>query len=152
MVHCQILLLGTLTWKYKQHQTRSHLNRIQHRASVHFLILNANTVYEFYKFQEQQLCTWTWWTCSMENSLLKHALNTGMEDNWTINWLFWFEVCNPRSKESSVPPGDWATSKKRKRKSQDIFNYKRETHSVCHWMCYSSKILWLVSKNSNQIK
>lgn len=86
-----------------------------------------HSIWTFYKFQEQQLCTWTWWTCNMENSLLKHVLNTGMEDNWIINWLFWFEVCKPRSKESSVPPGDWVTSKKRKAK---IFLITKENHIV----------------------
>lgn len=62
------------------------------------------------------LHTWTWWTCSIEKSLLKHALNIGMEECWIINWLFWFDACSPRSKRSSVPLGDCVTKKKGKRK------------------------------------
>lgn len=57
----------------------------------------------------------------MEKSLLKHALSIGRDDNCTINWAFWFAVCNPLSNESSVPLGDWVTKKQKVSSLHELF-------------------------------
>lgn len=55
--------------------------------------------------------TCTWWTCSMEKSLLKQALSMGMDEGWTIRLLPGGDPppCRALSRESSVPLEAWLT-------------------------------------------
>lgn len=56
--------------------------------------------------------TCTWWTCSMEKSLLKQALSIGMEEGWTTRLPIGGELppWRARSRESSVPLEGWFTA------------------------------------------
>lgn len=57
------------------------------------------------------MLTCTWWTCSIEKSLLKQALNMGMDEGWTNRLLPGGEPPPWRalSRESSVPFEVWLT-------------------------------------------
>lgn len=62
--------------------------------------------------------TCTWWTCSMEKSLLKQALSMGMDEGWIIRPLPGGEPPPWRalSRESSVPLEAWLTESQTKSK------------------------------------
>jgi hypothetical protein len=69
--------------------------------------------------------TWTWWTWSMEKSLLKQTFNIGTDDNCIISWLDGFAACKPPRSASSVPVGDCDTENQ----TQVWLIHKEE----CHW-------------------
>lgn len=71
--------------------------------------------------------TCTWWTCSMEKSLLKQALNMGMDEGWTIRLLPGGEPPPWRalSRESSVPLEVWLTESQTRSKSYSHDTYRQ---------------------------
>lgn len=62
------------------------------------------------------MLTCTWWTCSMEKSLLKQALSMGMDEGWIIRLLPGGDPPPWRalSRESSVPLEVWLTESHKK--------------------------------------
>lgn len=116
VVFSTVVLKHWCSWGSQEYNTLLRWNCITTITSLSVLHSLAKTMMEkMFRFQDWQLHTWTWWTWSIEKSLLKHVLNIGMEDSWIINWLFWFGAWSPRSSESSVPLGDWLTKKKQPR-------------------------------------
>ncbi len=98
------------------------------------------------------MLTCTWWTCSMEKSLLKQALSMGMDEAWTIRLLPGEEPPPWRalSRESSVPLEAWLTESKcysmmliQKPKQIPTENHVSSTYgrslkssmSCCVWCC-----------------
>lgn len=64
------------------------------------------------------MLTCTWWTCSIEKSLLKQALNIGMDEGWNNRLpLPGGEPppCRALSRESSVPFEAWFTESRKTR-------------------------------------
>lgn len=63
------------------------------------------------------MLTCTWWTCSIEKSLLKQALNIGMDEGWNNRLpLPGGEPppCRALSRESSVPFETWFAESRKK--------------------------------------
>lgn len=82
----------------------------------------------------------------MEKSLLKQALNIGMDEGWTIRLLPGGEapLWRARSRESSVPLEDWLTGTT----TVNVYKPKANTETLGRILVYSTKLscfiyLWM---------
>lgn len=90
------------------------------------------------------MLTCTWWTCSIEKSLLKQALNMGMDEGWTNRLLPGGEPppWSALSSESSVPFEVWLTESQMISKFHSIieieFQYKfpNKDEMIKNYFCH----------------